>query len=169
MALLYGGNLDATARPMGNVGFNHSRVRVTSCVYTGTPTDADDIVFGIFKSNDRIKDIRLSVIDGSASAGAINVGVWPADSSNNGLAITGVDADRFAATKAIHADIAYPGDSVLEGGGGSLTIADRGKKLYEQAGVATDPGGNYAIVGEVSTTADAAVTLLVEIEYVAGD
>tara|TARA_R110000803_G_scaffold89375_3_gene156622 strand:- start:273 stop:779 length:507 start_codon:yes stop_codon:yes gene_type:complete len=168
MALLYGSNLDPAASPMGNVGFNHSRVRVTSCVYTGTPTDADDLVFGIFKTNDRIKDIRVSVIDGSATAGAVNIGVWTADTSNNGLAIAVVDADRFASAFAINADIAYPGTSVLEEAA-TLTIADRGKMLYEQAGVAADPGGNYAIVGEVSTTADAAVTLLVEIDYVAGD
>ena len=168
MALLYGSNLDPAARPMGNVGFNHSRVRVTSFVYTGTPTDADDLVFGIFKTNDRIKDIRLSVIDGSASPGAVNISVWTADTSNNGLSITVVDADRFASAQSINADIAYPGSSVFEEAG-TLTIADRGKKLHEQAGVTTDPGGNYAIVGEVSTTADAAVTLLVEIEYVAGD
>ena len=168
MALLYGSNLDPAARPMGNVGFNHSRVRVTSFVYTGTPTDEDDLVFGIFKTNDRIKDIRLSVIDGSASAGAVNIGVWTADTSNNGLSITDVDKDRFASAQSINADIAYPGSSVFEEAG-TLTIADRGKMLYEQAGVTTDPGGNYAIVGEVSTTADAAVTLLVEIDYVAGD
>lgn len=169
MSLLYGNNINSTGQPVGEVGFNHSRVRMTSSVYTGTPTDEDDIIFGFIKSSDRIKDIRVSCIDGSATAGAMNVGLWTADLSNNGVAITDADADLFAAAFAVNADIAYPGTSVFEAAG-TLTIASRGLPAWDLLSAnSEDPGVTYAIVGEISTSADAAITLLTEIDYVAGD
>lgn len=173
MAYLYGSNLSATGQPLGNVGFNHSRLRQTSFVYTGTPTNADDLVIATIKSSDRIKDIRVSCIDGSATAGAMNVGLWTVSLSNGTADYTVVDADLFASAFAINADIAYPGTSVFEEAG-TLTIANRGSTAWACAAVGAasyteDPGETFAIVGEISTTVDAAITLLVDVEYVAGD
>lgn len=169
MAFLYGSNLSSTGQPVGGVGFNHSRVRLTSFVYTGTPTDSDDLVFAIIKSNDRIKDIRVSCIDGSATAGAMNVGLWTFGFENGAATYTVADADLFASAFAINADIAYPGTSIFEEAG-TLTITSRGLPAWDLLSAnSSDPGGNYAIVGEISTTVDAEISLLVEVEYVAGD
>jgi len=169
MALLFGDNLTEDGQPKGNVGLNHSRVRTTTFNYVGTPTDSDQLIFGFIKSTDRIKDIRVSVVDGSATAGAMNVGLWTATLANNSVSIAVDDADLFASAFSINADVAYPGTSVFEESG-TLTIASRGKPAWDLlAANSEDPGVTYAIVGEISTTADAAVILLVEIEYAAGD
>lgn len=169
MAILFGDNLTEAGQPKGNVGFNHSRVRRTSMRYVGTPTDADDLVFGFIKSSDRIIDIRVSVVDGSATAGAMNVGLWTANLANDAVSLTVADADLFASAFAINADIAYPGTSVFEEAG-TLTIGSRGLPAWDLLSAnAEDPGVTYAVVGEISTSADSAVILLVEIDYVAND
>ena len=170
MAILTGSNLDVTARPMGNVGFNHSRVRVTSCQYAGAGPSGDELVVAVLKSNDRIRDIRLSSVDTNADAGTVDVGFWTADTSNNGLALTDIDQDRVATAVAVHDAVAY-GTSIFEESG-TLTLADRGKMVWEQAGLSSDPGGNIAVVAEFDTAVsggDGLITILAEVEYVAGD
>lgn len=176
MAFVYGNNLSSTGVPAGHVGFNHSRVRVTSAAFdVATAATTDDLVFGIFNSNARIKDIRYYMTDvGTATTGAMNVGLWLATRSNGAWTYTVIDADLFASAVSIAATIAYPGTSIFAESAVLNTVLDRGKKLWELADIGaatypTDPGYMFAIIGEVSTAVDQAIDLGVEIEYVAGD
>ena len=174
MAYLYGGNLSATGQPLGGVGLNHSRMRRTSCLYVGTPTTADDLVIATIKSNDRIQDIRVSCVDLlSATTGAMNIGLWEVELSNGTADYTVVDADLFASAFAINADIAYPGTSVFEEAG-TLSIVYRNAQVWTAAaaGAASyteDPGKTFAIVGEITTSVDSLIQLLIEVDYCAGD
>ena len=67
----------------------------------------------------------------------MDVGFWTADTSNNGLALTDIDQDRVNGAVAVHDAVAY-GTSIFEESG-TLTLADRGKMVWEQAGLSRTP------------------------------
>lgn len=172
MAVVYPLNLSATGKPPGSVGLNHSRLRKTSAPYTGVATSGDIMPFGFFKSSSIVYDIRVSVIDNSASTGAMDVGLYVATFANGGISLsaTGGDIDLFASAFVINADIAWPGTSIFTE---STTLNDtvhRALPLWDLLSAnSSDPGVTYAIAGTLTATVDSSIDMLVDIFYTAGD
>lgn len=172
MATLWPLNLSSTGQPVGNVGLNHSRIRKTSAPYTGVAASSDIMPFGFFKSSSIVHDIRVSVVDNSATTGAMDVGLYVATFANGGVSLsaTGGDVDLFATAFVINADIAYPGTSIFSE---STTLSDtvaRALPLWDLLSANTrDPGVIYAIAGTMTAAVDSSIDMLVDIFYTAGD
>ena len=177
MALAYSSVVSEGAGPIGQStqSFAHARLRKTYAQITTAAADTDDLIIAYFKSSDRIVDIQFYT-DGGSTAGAFNLGLWVADFSNGGTAITVADADLYTSAQATSTAILYGAAAVtsifLESA--VLTDADRGNALWAQLATGagsdtTDPGVTYALVAEVSTTINASTILTFDIDYVAGD
>lgn len=177
MATLYGSAVSSTGVPPQNTnaaGFAHARTRKLYSTYEGQPTTSDTLIIGIFKSSDRIFDIKFYT-DGAGTNGALNIGVHRVTRQNGAISLTAVDADVFATAKAT-------GTAILHGSAtatvftesGNFVDLERGKPLWQLASDQTstytsDPGGELAITATPSTSEDAASDYCFEIEYVAGD
>lgn len=169
MATLYGSA--ASAGPIGQStqSFAHARTRTTLSTYDGTPATTDELVIGYFKSTDRIVDIELAT-DGAATAGALNIGLHTASFSNDSTELTVSDADRFASAQSVASAIAFDARvSVFDESGTLDDVMDRGKTIWELAGLSEDDGNTYAITATPSTTVDAATEMIFVVTYVAGD
>ena len=176
MSVLYG---SAVASTGGNArqstrSFAHARKRETLSVYDGTPTTSDQLVLALVKSSDLCKDITFWT-DGGGTGGSIDVGLYTVDLSNNGLTLTVVDQDLFAATQVTGTPIAYDAKiSVFDQSTTCDDVMDRGKTFWALAalGAATytaDPGVTFAVVATPDVTVDAANEMGFEVQYVAGD
>lgn len=177
MATLYGSAVSSTGIPPQNInqnGFAHARMRKLWSTYTGQPTTSDTLVIGLFKSSDRIFDIKFYT-DGAGTNGALNIGVHRVDRANGAMSLTAVDADVFATAKAT-------GTAILVGSATATVFtestnfvdSERGKPLWQLASDQTstysaDPGHTLAITATPSTSEDASSIYCFEIEYVAGD
>lgn len=102
----------------------------------------DVIRFVRVPSNARILSIKGS-IGSSASAGAINVGVY-----NEGASGTVVDADLFASAQAITAGLAKT-ELITESG--EYSEAEQAQPLWQAAGLSEDPQRYLVIAATVST------------------
>jgi len=177
MALEYSSAISEGAGVIGQSTHSiaHARARKTYARITTSAADTDDLVIAYFKSSDRILDIQFYT-NGGSTAGAFNLGLWTADFSNGGTAITVVDADLYASAQATSTAILYGAAAITSifRESAVLTDADRGNALWAQAATGagsdtTDPGVTYALVAEISTTINAATILTFDIDYIAGD
>ena len=178
MALAYSSVVSEGAGPIGQStqSFAHARLRKTYAQITTAAADTDDLIIAYFKSSDRIVDIQFYT-NGGSTAGAFNLGLWVADFSNGGTAISDTaDNVLYASAQATSTAILYGAAAVTSifRESAVLTDADRGNALWAQLATGagsdtTDPGVTYALVAEVSTTINASTILTFDIDYVAGD
>lgn len=173
-------NTVALAQPAQSVdkeaGYSHSRVRETYSVIDVTATSSDRIVFGLFKSSDRLIELRVSS-DGGSTAGAIDVGLHSVSFANGTMELTAVDADLFEDAFTISSAVAYPGTDIFAARSTPFVdpITERGITFWEfaAAGAASyteDPGLTFAVTATPSTdftVANSEIGCLVK--YVAGD
>lgn len=76
-----------------------------------------------------------------------------------------VDADAFTAAKVLNAGAIAKSESVA---GNLQTVANSEKMLWELLGLTSDPQIPYDVVGTLVGAADAAGSVLIEMEYVVG-
>lgn len=111
-------------------------------------------------SNARIDAVLLTTGD-ATTAGAINIGIW--QTVENGGAV--VDADLFASALALTGGPFTRSDQTWESG--EYTYAESCKPLWEVLGLSSDPGREYDVVAQVSTSFDGAgTTMVLEVQYV---
>lgn len=176
MAILYGSAVGSTG---GNIrqstrSFAHARMRETLSNFDGTPTTSDELVIGLFKSNDRIKDIRFGT-DGAATTAAFDLGLWEVEVRNEALSLTVIDQDLFASARSATTSIGFSANTSVFSESGTLDdFMDRGKSLWELAALGAasyteDPGLDVAIVVKPTATFNAATEMIFSVEYVAGD
>ena len=159
------GSLSVTPGHRVSAGAGHGRLRYKR-MFANVPDQMaanDKIILGSFRSADRIISVNVTHDDLSAGASTYDLGVWKTGTSHDGAA---VDADVFedggsAAAAVTRADLFS---------GASLVNLDRGKTLHALCGVTDDPALQYDLVFELKTgPADIGGSLLVEVEYTAGD
>ena len=129
-------------------------VTVTATV-EATQALNDVIRFCRVPSTARVLAIRGN-LGSSASAGAINVGVY-----NPGSDGTAVDADLFEAAQSVTSGF---NDTNLADGAQN-TPTKKGQPLWQAAGLTTDPGGYLVIAATVTTAfvaSDTVFTLSVD-------
>lgn len=176
MAVLFGSAVAATGGTarQSTRSYAHARKRETLSTYDGAPTTSDQLVLALVKSSDMLRDISFWS-DGGATNGTINVGLYTVDMSNNGLALTVVDADLFCSAQGVGTAVAYDARiSLFDEAGTCDDVMDRGKTFWALAalGAATyteDPGVTFAVVATPAVTVDAATEMGFLVEYVAGD
>lgn len=159
---------DASDKTSGAI--SHARLRKKRItLQTGAATSVSDtMVLGMFKSGDRIYDIRISTNSASPSTGAINLGLYKAALDHLPVAANIIDVDLFASALVTTTVLARV-DALKEAG----TILDfsRGLRLWEMAdlGAAThteDPMEDWDLVATFTAALNAAQGYLVEVDYV---
>lgn len=149
MATYYGDALaisDATFRPTytRNVGSQGARMRAFRSSITRLLTTSDLARMIVLPSRARLWQLWWDS-DGAAAAGAADCGLYYAGSDHDGAVI---DADYFATavvvTSAAHTDIFAERSAAL--------TVNRGKRLWELAGLTTDPQVDMVITLTPSTT-----------------
>jgi hypothetical protein len=126
---------------------------------------ADDTAASIHRyvrvpSNANVRSVKLTTGD-ATTAGAINIGVYRTADDGGAL----VDADLFASALDLTGGPFVKAEQIAESG--QITTAERVQPLWQQAGLASDPGGFLDIAATISTTYNgAAVGQLLEVDYV---
>lgn len=127
---------------------------------SATQSSGDTIRFVRVPSNARVSEVLLSTGD-ATTAGAVNIGVW--QTANNGGAV--VDADLFASALALTGGPFNNSDQTFESG--EYTHAESALPLWAVLGLSADPGIEYDIVAQVSTTFNGAdTTQVLKVRYV---
>ncbi len=154
---------NAVATPVVLTNSNKSAGRLMNAksVATVSATQAanDTIRLVRVPSNARIDAVLLTTGD-ATTAGNINIGVW--QTAENGGAV--VDADLFASALALTGGPFTRSDQTWESG--EYTYAESCLPLWEVLGLSADPGREYDIVAQVSTTGDGmGTTMVLEVLY----
>ena len=173
MANLFGNG--RSAGEMNSVRKAHSRVRNTFMYYDCDDADAaigDILPISYHKPGDRVRDIRVYVIDNDATTGTADIGLYSVDRSNGGEVFTVIDADLFETTPfVLNADIAFPGTDIITAG--PLTDVARSQSLWEVAGLSAAPTTDVdyviAFTFREATNGTDGAEIFAEVEYVAGD
>lgn len=155
-------NAVATPKVFTDSNKSNGIAHVAKSVATVSATQADDDTIRMVRvpSNARIDAVLLTTGD-ATTAGAINIGVW--QTTENGGAV--VDVDLFASALALTGGPFVRSDQTFESG--EYTYAESCKPLWEVLGLTTDPGREYDIVCEVSTTGNGMdTTMVLEVHYV---
>lgn len=145
--------------------YKKCRILVTTAVTAVAP---DQLRLMQFKSGDRIHAIKVSDA-GASTVTAADLGLYKSGNAHDGAVI---DADLFASALSLNG-----GGSQVEAltEAGTITDEDRGKTLWEMAALGAgsyteDPFEDwdltFTVTGAVTTATE---TILVEVEYTAGD
>lgn len=155
-------NAVATPAVLTDASKSVGLLREASSAATTSATQAQNDTIRLVRvpSNARISQVLISAADAS-TAGAVNVGIW--QTAENGSAV--VDADLFASALDLsggpheNLDITFESDE--------YTYAESAKPLWEVLGLSTDPGRDYDVVAEVSTTFNGGpTTIALKVRYV---
>jgi len=153
------------------VGNSHARLRksvgrANTADSTGFQT-TDTVRMVTLKSGDRLHKLELTA-DGTATAGAVNVGLYLSGAAHNGAV---VDVDLFASAVTISTELdltdVFAESTTLDG-------VDRGRTLWELAALGAgsdtvDPLVKYDFVIVPSTNFDDDTELTLVATYTAGD
>ena len=161
--------------PLVPVGIKHARIRRTACAYI--VPDATDMASGdiirLFdlKSSARLIELFVSSDADWHTIATFDIGLYLKGSDNAGAV---QDVDLFASAHDWVNEVARV-DVFDESG--TLDDWDRGKRLWELLAIGagtdtTDPGVTYTVAATATaniTVVNAAVEMLIEAFYVAGD
>lgn len=155
-------NAVATPPVLTNSAVSNGNLKVAHSIATTSATQAsgDTIRMVRVPSNACIKSVLLTAAD-ATTAGAVNIGIW--QTADNGGAV--VDADLFASALALTGGPFERADQVWESD--EYTYAESFLPLWSALGLSADPGREYDVVLQVSTTFDGGPTAIgLEVHYV---
>jgi len=155
-------NRTATPR-VANDPWNNAKMKSTGVglLEVSTAVDVTHILrFVSVPSNAVVREVNL-YCDAVATGGAIDVGVYR--TIDDGSAV--VDVDLFASaqvvtTALVRTNVAHES--------GQFDISELGQRLWQAAGMASDPGGWLDIAGTVTTDMGGAGTIGLDVVYVDG-
>lgn len=155
-------------RPSAGVGHARKRYKRAEVTVPATVAVNDVVRFMTFRSGDRITDIRVHASGDFTATADLDVGLHKAAQAHDGAVI---DADLFGDALDLGAGLE---DAECFIQAGTLEGFDRGKPLWflanEGAGTYTaDPGEEWDITGTVLVEATTGGTIVIEVEYTAGD
>ena len=148
-------NFEATPQVANNAQELHGVLRVaqgTIALAAGDSTDDDIVMLAPIPSNASITAIKVAA-DALGGSCAFNVGLYHTDG-------TVVDEDFYATA------VADGTTAVADVRTEAANINTIGKKLFENAGASTDPGGYYYVAATFSATGGTAGDMSFIIEYV---
>jgi hypothetical protein len=129
------------------------------------------------RSADRLIELLIST-DGAATAGAVDVGVWLSGDNHDGATIGSATVNLFADALALTTLSQRTSCLGVEGGSSSIPVAGEecphGMTLWELVNMGdgtytSDPGINFDITLNPSTTFDVATIITLEAYYTSGD
>ena len=148
-------NFEATPQVANNAQELHGVLRVaqgTIALAAGDSTDDDIVMLAPIPSNASITAIKVAA-DALGGSCAFNVGLYQTDG-------TVVDEDVYATA------VADGTTAVADVRTEAANINTIGKKVFENAGASTDPGGYYYVAATFSATGGTAGDMSFIIEYV---
>lgn len=166
-------NLDATPVVASTTGEGaQAYLHFNDGFVTAVAADAAGSTYRLLRVRSNVKMKSLILESEAQGAGKINLSLYYSDSTvdgttvaNQGLIVPTTGDQLFASDVDLASAVAPT--SVLNESG-NFTIAKRLQPLWQAAGLATDPGGFFDIVGVVHTTAITTGTgkIYVRSEYV---
>ena len=148
-------NFEATPQVANNAQELHGVLRVaqgTIALAAGDSTDDDIVMLAPIPSNASITAIKVAA-DALGGSCTFNIGLYQTDG-------TVVDEDFYATA------VADGTTAVADVRTEAANINTIGKKLFENAGASTDPGGYYYVAATFSATGGTAGDMSFIIEYV---
>lgn len=153
-------NRDATPKVINNARVTGAPIIRAAGIVAVANGDsiASKYLFCSVPSNAIVSSVKVSCPDIGTTT-AMDVGVYR--STADGGAV--VDADHFASGVALNAGALNKSEVVNESG--VTTVDELEKPLWEALGLSADPALVYDIVGTLTGAADAAGSILLEVEY----
>lgn len=152
MATFYSNHLSSISTPSArnvpvvNVYDGGARVKYRRFQITAPATANNDVIrWGSFKSNDSILSIKI-YSDDVGAAGTLDVGLAYTGSLNDGAVI---DHVRFAS--AVDINTAALSGTEIVNENGTLVANLFGKRLWEAAGLTSDPGLSMDLISRTPT------------------
>ena len=148
-------NFEATPQVANNAQELHGVLRVaqgTIALAAGDSTEDDIVMLAPIPSNASITAIKMAA-DALGGSCTFNVGLYQTDG-------TVVDEDVYATA------VADGTTAVADVRTEAANINTIGKKVFENAGASTDPGGYYYVAATFSATGGTAGDMSFIIEYV---
>lgn len=113
-------------------------------------------------SNAYVKDLLLTSADiGTTTAG--DVGLYYLPTHPNGGTV--IDVDAFGSAVSLNGGAISKSNVRFESGAAAGLYTNFNKRLWEQAGLTSDPGGELSVELTLTGAADAAGTVLAEVTY----
>lgn len=155
-------NRDAQPRVLSNARVSKGDVTHARGVVAIANGDSatSKLLFCSIPSNAVPMSVRVSSPDIGTTT-AMDLGLYR--NTADGGAV--VDADFFASALALNAGALSKSEALYESG--VVTIANGEKPLWELLGLSADPNVIYDVVGTLTGAADAAGSVLVEVDYTA--
>lgn len=157
-------NATATPRVLNSTGLAGGRVHRSIGFVSIANGDSATSIYRVARlpSNCFVDNIRITTLD-IGTTGEANIGLYyPTTHSNGG---TVIDVDCFASAVNFHGGtIDVDVDFEANAAGGLITNAE--KRLWERAGLTSDPGGEFDLVLGLSADSDAAGTILIRVYYI---
>lgn len=155
-------NRDATPRVLNNGRVDGGRVHHARGVAAAANGDSvgSKLIFCSLPSNAVPVSARVTSPDIGTTTAA-NLGLYRTTADGGAV----VDADFFASALSLSGGALTKSEALFESG--VVTIANGEKPLWELLGLTADPQVMYDVVATLTGAADAAGSILVEIDYTA--
>lgn len=153
-------NRDATPRVLNNGNVQGSKVRHARgvCAIANGDSATSKYIFCSVPSNAVPISVRVSAPDiGTTTAGDVGVYKTTGDGS------AAVSAALFASALSLNGGAISKSEVLFESG--TVTIANSEKMLWQHLGLSSDPNIDYDVVLTLTGAADAAGSVLVEVDY----
>lgn len=157
-------NATATPRVLNTTGLAGGRLHRSIGFVNIANGDSATSIYRVARlpSSCYVDSIRLTCLDIGTTANA-DIGLYYPTTHTNGGAV--IDVDAFASGVNIHGG-SIDVDVDYESGAAAGLITNAEKRLWERAGLSSDPGGEFDLVLGLSADSDAAGTVLVRVYFV---
>lgn len=157
-------NATATPRVLNTTGLAGGQVQRSIGFVTLANGDSATSIYRVARlpSNCYVDAIKLTCLD-IGTTGTADIGLYyPTTHSNGG---TVIDVDAFASAINFHGG-SIDVDVDYDSGAAAGLITNAEKRLWERAGLTSDPGGEFDLVLGLAADTDAAGTILVRVYFV---
>lgn len=158
-------NAVATPRVPNPTGLDGGLVRRKQgfCVMTSTDSATSVYRFARLPSNCYMDAITMHCLD-IGTTGTADIGLYyPTTHANGG---TVIDSDAFASAVNFHGGAVEGPHLEFESGAANGLITNAEKRLWEAAGLTSDPGGEFDLAITLAADTDAAGTILMRAYYI---
>jgi hypothetical protein len=157
-------NAVATPRVPNPAGLDGGVIRSKQALVAVANGDSATSTLRLFRlpSCAYVRDLDLTSADiGTTTAADVGL-YYPTTHSNGG---TVIDVDAFASAVSLSGGAISLSTARFESGAAAGLYTNYNKRLWEQAGLTSDPGGEFDVVLTLTGAADAAGTVLARVAY----
>lgn len=157
-------NAVATPRVQNPAGLDGGFLRSKQALVANANGDSIASTYRLFRlpSNCFVRDLDLTSAD-IGSTGIADVGLYYPTTHPNGGTV--IDVDAFGSAVSLKDGAISLATQRFESGAAAGLYTNYNKRLWEQAGLTSDPGGEFDVVLTLTAAHDAAGTVLGRVTY----